>query len=75
MPEGYVYQAIAWVIKDDKPVLKNGMSTSSLDSANQWADTFSKIMQKENMESGYITITAHKELKRISFEKAAKAAA
>lgn len=75
MPEGYVYEAIAWVIKDDKAVWKNGMSTSSLDSANQWAATFCEILQRENKESGYITITAHKELSRIPFDKAAKAAA
>ena len=71
------YQAVVWVLKDDKFVWKGGMSAQNFGWVTDYACRASDVMRQAD-ESGFVIITDYasgKEIQRIKFEKAAKAVA
>lgn len=74
----YSYQTDVWVQRDDRLVIKVGMKTHDLNTANQYAVKVAEMEMQAAEEVGYVTVIdlrENKQIQKIHFGKTFKATA
>lgn len=77
MPEANAYEAVVWVIENNKAIWKFGMRSYHLMRATNFAYAACEYWAAKSPDGGYITVSdvsSAKELERINFGKMAMAA-
>jgi hypothetical protein len=74
----YSYQTDVWVQRDDKLIVKVGIKSHNLITANQFAVGFAEMEKEAAEEVGYVTVidlSDNRQIQKIHFGKTFKATA